>query len=299
MDQKKFISVSVLLILLLVSSVLAFEKIENPFEEKDKYHKSDTGEYSKAMNILEGLGLDGNKQGLKDFQSSHADEIDSYRKDIGSSQTKVAYDGKLGYGTIKALNNQWGIKTQAEEKKQREQEREQELIKQKREHERVKEGPDNGGGDNGIGGGFKYFFSLILKIGSLEFLLGGDADNQFCGFIRIALMILIFTILYMALGAVNNATGGNTIPRTIAITIAIIMAIISSIFIPCSVMMVFGGTYAVLFSLLIIGGPIAGIGWMVFGTPTPNRGIATLKLFGILLLWWLISEISHWAGKLI
>ena len=71
MDQKKFISVSVLLILLLVSSVLAFEKIENPFEEKDKYHKSNTGEYSKAMNILEGLGLDGNKQGLKDFQSNN------------------------------------------------------------------------------------------------------------------------------------------------------------------------------------------------------------------------------------
>ena len=150
----------------------------------------------------------------------------------------------------------------------------------------------------GMGDTLGGLWESILSIGSLEFILGGSADNQLFGFIRIAIGIIIFAILYMALGAVNNATGGNTIPKNIAITISIVMAIITSVFIPASVLATFGSTYAVIFSLILIGGPMAAVGWMVFGTPTPSRGVAALKLFGILLLWWLVSEISHWAGEL-
>ncbi len=149
----------------------------------------------------------------------------------------------------------------------------------------------------GIGEILSGAWDTILNIGSLE-IFDGTADSQFFGFIRIAIGIMIFSILYMALGAVNNATGGESVPKNIAITISVIMAIITAIFIPASVLAGFGGTYAVLFSLIIIGGPMVGIGWLIFGTPTESRGVAAMKLFGILLLWWLISQINTWAIKL-
>ena len=149
-----------------------------------------------------------------------------------------------------------------------------------------------------MGETFGGVWDSILSIGSLEFILGGDADNKLFGFVRIAIGIIIFSILYMALSAANAGMGGNAIPKNIAITISIVMAIITSIFIPATVLATFASTYAVIFSFIIIGGPMIGIGWMVFGTPTPNRGAAVFKLFGILFLWWVISEISHWAGEL-
>ena len=108
---------------------------------------------------------------------------------------------------------------------------------------------------------------------------------------RVLIAVLVFILLYLGLGAIPGM-GAN---RNIAIVIGIILSIISVVFMPCSVLYSFGATYAVLFSFIILGVPMLGIGALLFLTPTPNRFVAGIKLIGVLLLWWLISEISYWA----
>ncbi len=289
MDVKKIGVISIVLVVLLFFSGSVFAELNNPFSTKDNYHEESSGDYSTAMGMLESLGYDGDASGLKTFQNDHGSEINNYRSGVNYETITPANDGKLGYGTIEALNNKWSL----QKEKERKQKREENLAKKTETHKNEK--INFGGSDNSW---FGKVVGFITYFGSLEFLFGHTMDGKLCGFIRIALAIMIFSILYMALGALNNATGGESIPKNIAITISTVMSIITAIFIPCSVMFGFGGTYATLFSLIIIGGPMVGIGWLIFGTPTESRGVAAMKLFGILLLWWLISQINTWAIKL-
>lgn len=139
----------------------------------------------------------------------------------------------------------------------------------------------------GIGG----FVSKILDVGSLKFL-GVGADNQLIGFIRIVIGILVFAILYMGLSMIPNMN------KTIAITIGILLAIITAIFFPKEILLMFGETYATIFALIIIGGPIIAIMALCFFTPTPNRAVAFIKFIVVCFVMWLIAKISVWAGKL-
>jgi hypothetical protein len=148
------------------------------------------------------------------------------------------------------------------------------------------------------GEGIKGTISSVLDIGRLEWLFGNTAENQLVGFMRIVIAILIFTVLYMGLSAANQAMGGNAIPKNIAITISILLAIISAVFIPGEVLMMFGETYATIFSLIIIGGPIIAIMALCFATPTPGRGVAFIKFLGICFVIWLIDKITDWAAVL-
>ncbi len=132
----------------------------------------------------------------------------------------------------------------------------------------------------------------LLNLGSLSFLLGGSADNQFCGFARLLLAVLIFSILYMGLSLIPNMS------RNIAITIGIVLTIISAVFTPCSILLAWGKTYSALFALVLIGGPIVGLGWLLFGTRTETRPIAFIKLICVGLLMWLLIELNAWAAVL-
>lgn len=149
-----------------------------------------------------------------------------------------------------------------------------------------------------IGDSIHNAIGSVLNIGKLDFLFGGSSpDNQLIGFIRIALAILVFTIIYMGLSAINTVAS-NAIPKNIAITIGIILAIITAVFTPGSVLLMFGETYAVIFALLLIGGPIAGILALCLMTPTPNRGVALIKFLAVCFTIWLIAQIGAWAEML-
>jgi len=123
----------------------------------------------------------------------------------------------------------------------------------------------------------------LLNLGSLSFLLGGSADNQFCGFARLLLAVLIFSILYMGLSLIPNMSR---------------LTIISAVFTPCSILLAWGKTYSALFALVLIGAPILGLGWLLFGTQTNSRGVAFIKLIGVCLLMWLLIELNAWAAVL-
>ena len=148
----------------------------------------------------------------------------------------------------------------------------------------------SGSEDQGVFGSLSNIMTSVLAGGALDFIFDSkDPQSKFFGFVRIAMAVLIFAILYM---------GASLIPsmnRNIAITVAVILAIITAVFIPNSVLAVMGSTYAVLFSFIILGGPMLGIGALLFLTPTPNRFVAGIKFIGVLLLWWLISEIGSAA----
>ena len=129
----------------------------------------------------------------------------------------------------------------------------------------------------------------ILSVGSLEFLLGADADSKFFGFIRISLGVLIFSVLYMGLSVIPHMS------RHIAITVGVILAIISAVFTPVSVLAALGTTYATIFACLFIGGPIVAVLALLFATPTPSRVIAGIKIVVLSMLLILVNEISNWA----
>jgi len=132
----------------------------------------------------------------------------------------------------------------------------------------------------------------VLDVGSLTFLLGSNAENRLVGFMRIAIAIVIFSLIYMGLSMIPNMS------RNITITVAILLAIISAVFMPKNLLLLFGGTYSTIFAFIIIGAPIAASLWLVIGTPTPSRPVAVIKFFCVLFLIYLINEIAHWAQKI-
>ncbi len=140
-------------------------------------------------------------------------------------------------------------------------------------------------GDDGKGG--------ILGIGSLTFLLGDSADNKLIGFVRIAMGVIVFSLLYLGLSLIPGMS------KNISITIGIVLAIITSVFMPGSVLAMFGETYAATFAFILIGAPLFGIGALLFATPTPNRVIAFAKFVGVCFLIWLFNNIGTWAAKLV
>ncbi len=144
-----------------------------------------------------------------------------------------------------------------------------------------------------IGGGkITEIWQIILGIGSLQFLFGNNAEGQLCGFLRIIMAILIFTLLYMGLSLIPGLTKGT------AITIAIILSIVSAIFMPCPVLLAWGTTYATIVSFIVVFGPVLAGGMLLLGTPTPNRKIAFLKLIIVFILMWLVGVIGMWASTI-
>ena len=132
-------------------------------------------------------------------------------------------------------------------------------------------------------------WSTLLDIGSLKGLMGAGADNQLFGFIRIAMGIIVFSLLYMGLFFLPSPSA-----RTL---ISIVLAIISATFMPAQVLGAFATTYASIFALIIIFAPVAGVGYLVMVTPTPNRGIAVIKVLSLFALFWVINQVVWWAGK--
>ncbi len=135
-------------------------------------------------------------------------------------------------------------------------------------------------------------WQTIMGIGSLQFLFGDNAEGQLCGFLRIIMAILIFTLLYMGLSLIPGLTKGT------AITIAIILSIVSAIFMPCPVLLAWGTTYATIVAFFVVFGPVLAGGMLLLGTATPNRTIAFLKLVIVLILMWLVGVIGTWAGTI-
>lgn len=152
------------------------------------------------------------------------------------------------------------------------------------------------GSDGGLFDSVGGAFDKILDFASLSFIFGSDnPEGKFFGFVRILIAILIFSIIYLGISAIPGMGGS----RNIAIVIALVLAIMTSIFIPKTVLASFGATYAILFSLIIIGGPVIGITALLIITPTPRWYIALVKLVAVVILYILVEEVSRHAQLIV
>ncbi len=135
-------------------------------------------------------------------------------------------------------------------------------------------------------------FNKILWVGSLTFLFGESPDNEFIGFLRILMVVLVFTLIYLGLSMIPGLTRG------VAITIGIVLSILVGVFFPKEILLAWGTTYATIFAFIIVFGPVVAVAAAFLMSPTPNRWWAALKLLGIGILWWLVYQIGTWAARI-
>jgi hypothetical protein len=142
----------------------------------------------------------------------------------------------------------------------------------------------------------KAVFDSVVSVGQLGWA-GVTAESYLTGFMRLAIFLLIFTILF-AIGSATLA-GVAGFSRNIIIAIALILAVISAIFIPGSVLSAIGVAYGTLFSFILIGAVVVGGGFLVYIIPTTNLPLRILRLVLILLLIWILSATVEHAKVLI
>ena len=133
----------------------------------------------------------------------------------------------------------------------------------------------------------------VLWFGTLGFL-GYSADGAMVGFMRIAVFILVFALLY------EGSRFLGFLGRNSRIAIALILSLISVIFIPGNVLAGIGAAYGTLVAFILLGSVVLGMGWLYFSIPTTGAGYRLIRVAVLLvLLFILISVKQHATGLLI
>jgi hypothetical protein len=133
----------------------------------------------------------------------------------------------------------------------------------------------------------------ILFIGSLGFLTNSITDGPMVGFMRIAIFILVFTLLY------EGSRFLDFLGRNSRIVIALILSLISVIFIPGNILAGIGAAYGTLVAFVLLGSVILGIGWAYMSIPATSLGYRLIRIaILVILLLILISVKQHASGLL-
>ena len=144
-------------------------------------------------------------------------------------------------------------------------------------------------------------WNKVLGVGSLSFLNISDG-NAVLALTRILLWFLVFTIFFSVttgFGGRNNVLG--FLSRGQAAVVAIILATISVIFMPTSVLSATGVAWATAVALIVIGGPIVGLGALLVSIPgrgNETRGTVFIKLVLCFLIYWILSALRTHVARL-
>lgn len=136
----------------------------------------------------------------------------------------------------------------------------------------------------------------VISVAKLDWVNGGtgmSSENYLTGFMRLAVFLLVFTILF------ELATRTAVLSRGAGAAIAAIISIISAIFIPGSVLAAIGVSYATIVSFILIGSVIVGGMVIVYLIPTTNLGFRILRIVLLLLLFWILSATVEHAQALV
>tara|TARA_Y100000310_G_C20667471_1_gene808406 strand:- start:1672 stop:2196 length:525 start_codon:yes stop_codon:yes gene_type:complete len=152
-----------------------------------------------------------------------------------------------------------------------------------------------------LGGTLDNVWNKILDFGRLDFL--GISDGSLVtAFTRILIGIMLFTIFFASLSTfVGGRIGMN---RGQSGVVAAILAIISAIFMPANVLLAVGAGWATAISLILVGGPVLGIGYVLWNLDkwleleSDTRGSVMFKLALCLILFWILSAMKYHVGKL-
>jgi hypothetical protein len=137
----------------------------------------------------------------------------------------------------------------------------------------------------------------ILQAGNLS-ALGLSNETVIVGFSRLLLAILMFTIFF----GVLITFGGNNGPfrflnRNQSMVVSALISILAVVFLPVPLILAAGGAWATAVAAILIGGPIAGLAFLLWQIPgqgqEETRGTVFLKLFLCLTLFWILTVMSH------
>lgn len=134
---------------------------------------------------------------------------------------------------------------------------------------------------------------LIAKIGTLGML---GSEQAMIGFIRLCVFILIFALLFEA------GTKLKILSRRIAGVIAFVLALISAVGMPAAILAGISGTYAFVFSLVLIAVPIVAALWAIYG-PLPTvihgRALHLVRIIILIIALWILIWVKNQAVGLI
>ncbi|MDO8656394.1 MAG: hypothetical protein Q7K45_04090 [Nanoarchaeota archaeon] len=142
----------------------------------------------------------------------------------------------------------------------------------------------------------------VLSIGNLSFL--GLSDGSIvAAFVRLLIWLLLFTLFF----AVITGLGGTKITpmsffnRGQAGIVAAVIATIGAIFLPAQVLLATGVGWATAVALLLIGGPIVGIGVLLMKYPgqgQETKMTVLIKLVLCLLLFWILTAMKFHVTRM-
>ena len=133
-------------------------------------------------------------------------------------------------------------------------------------------------------------WSTIKSIVTLDFMskLGiNSTADPFEGFIRFAILILLFAVFY----ALFNKLGFS---KNITITVALVFSIISAIFIPGSVLVAAGAGYGAIIGLILLAMPFALVGIGYFATKESPWAQVVLAALAV----WLLGQMETYLSDL-
>ncbi len=142
----------------------------------------------------------------------------------------------------------------------------------------------------------------ILNIGNLSFLNISDG-YVVAAFTRILIWILMFTVFF----ALTTSLGGSGkslsfLKRNHALVISFVIATIAAIFLPAQILLATGTGWATAIALILIGGPIVGIAYMLWKIPGEGhetKFTVVVKLILCLLMFWILSAMKFHVGRII
>lgn len=144
----------------------------------------------------------------------------------------------------------------------------------------------------------------IVGIGNLRFL-GFPDDVVVLGLTRLLIWVMLFTIFYAIMRAFSGKEQKGALSmfsKNQAIVIAAVVATIGAVFLPSVVLLATGIGWATLISLLLIGAPIVGIGYLLMTTPgkgKETKATVVLKVLVCLILLWVLSAMKYHVHRLV
>ncbi len=142
----------------------------------------------------------------------------------------------------------------------------------------------------------------VLSIGNLSFL--GLSDGSIvAAFVRILIWLLLFTVFF---AVITGLGGAKTAPMSFfnrgqAGLIAAIIATIGAIFLPAQVLLATGVGWATAIALLLIGGPVVGLGVLLIKYPgqgQETKMTVLIKLVLCLLLFWILTAMKFHVTRM-
>ncbi len=149
-------------------------------------------------------------------------------------------------------------------------------------------------------------FDRILGIGNLSFL-GLSDGSLVVGLTRILIGIFVFTVIFALISSLGGKGDKSLgfLKKNHAIVIAAVLAIMTAIFMPGEVLLATGTGWATAVALILIGGPVLGIGYILWNIPDwmgskgDTKGTVIIKFILCLLLFWILNAMKYHVGRMI